>query len=207
MRHSFLRADTKNRFPCSRPWPEPCAGTKGAFAVPPGLKRFQRVGKARLRRSFPTGHVSPPRKYRRSARWARAALVFAHAFGSLWAFGPTAHRADASHRRLRRGRGNARWIRISLWRAAALRTSPEGDDLNAKMRFHLCLRLISGAGRRGLAEEAQRRGRAGVRDRPRSRGGGSLGTGQGGARFSRVSGAGPGTGVFYHRRPGFATGK
>ena len=53
MRHSFLRADTKNRFPCSRPWPEPCAGTKGAFAVPPGLKRFQRVGKARLRRSFP----------------------------------------------------------------------------------------------------------------------------------------------------------
>ena len=54
MRHSFLRADTKNRFPCSRPWPRPCAGTKGAFAVPPGLKRFQRVGKARLRRSFPT---------------------------------------------------------------------------------------------------------------------------------------------------------
>lgn len=81
------------------------------------------------------------------------------------------------------------------------------DDLNAKMRFHLCLRRISGAGRRGLAEEAQRRGRAGVRDRPRSRGGGSLGTGQGGARFSRVSGAGPGTGVFYHRQPGFATGK
>ena len=89
----------------------------------------------------------------------------------------------------------------------ALRTSPEEDDLNAKMRFHLCLRRISGAGRRGLAEGAQRRGRAGVRDRPRSRGGGSLGTGQGGARFSRVSGAGPGTGVFYHRRPGFATGK
>ena len=114
MRHSFLRADTKNRFPCSRPWPRPCAGTKGAFAVPPGLKRFQRVGKARLRRSFPTGPVSPPRKYRRSTRWARAALVFAHAFGSLWAFGPTAHRADASHRRLRRGRGNARWIRISF---------------------------------------------------------------------------------------------
>ena len=59
MRHSFLRADTKNRFPCSRPWPRPCAGTKGAFAVPPGLKRFQRVGKARLRRSFPTERVSP----------------------------------------------------------------------------------------------------------------------------------------------------
>ena len=28
--------------------------------------------------------VSLPRKYRRSARWPRAALVFAHAFRSLW---------------------------------------------------------------------------------------------------------------------------
>ena len=85
MRHSFLRADTKNRFPCSRPWRLPCAGTKGAFAVPPGLKR-----------------------------------------------------------------GGA--------------------------RFHLCLRRISGAGRRGLAEEAQRREARRGRDRPRSRRGGSLAT-------------------------------
>ena len=39
------------------------------------------------------------RKYRRSARWPRAALVFAHASRSLWAFGPSAHRAHASFRR------------------------------------------------------------------------------------------------------------
>lgn len=89
----------------------------------------------------------------------------------------------------------------------ALRTSPEEDDLNAKMRFHLCLRRISGAGRRGLAEGAQRRGRAGVRDRPRSRGGGSLGTGQGGARFSRVSGAGPGTGGILPQTAGVCNGE
>ena len=46
MRHSFLRADTKNRFPCSRPWPEPCAGTKGAFAVPPGFKTLSACRKS-----------------------------------------------------------------------------------------------------------------------------------------------------------------
>ena len=39
--------------------------------------------------------VSLPRKYRRSVRWPRTAIVFAHAFRSLWASGPTAHRADA----------------------------------------------------------------------------------------------------------------
>ena len=171
MRHSFLRADTKNRFPCSRPWPEPCAGTKGAFAVPPGLKRFQRVGKARLRRSFPTvlkkclrPRAQTPRPPGKAGRYDC----------TLEGCGPP--------------------------------NLPVGGE-GGGTRFHLCLRRISGAGRRGLAEGAQRRGRAGVRDRPRSRGGGSLGTGQGGARFSRVSGAGPGTGVFYHRRPGFATGK
>ena len=43
-------------------------------------------------------------------------------------------------------------------------------------RFHLCLRRISGAGRRGLAEGAQRRGARRGRDRPRSRRGGSLAT-------------------------------
>ena len=54
----------------------------------------------------PTGHTLPsgtrmvslPRKYRRSVRWPRTALVFAHAFRSLWAFGPSAHRAHASLR-------------------------------------------------------------------------------------------------------------
>ena len=46
--------------------------------------------------------VSLPRKYRRSVRWPRTALVFAHAFRSLWASGPSAHRAHASFRRTSR---------------------------------------------------------------------------------------------------------
>ena len=58
----------------------------------------------------PTGHTLPsgtrmvslPRKYRRSVRWPRTALVFAHAFRSLWASGPSAHRAHASFRRTSR---------------------------------------------------------------------------------------------------------
>ena len=89
----------------------------------------------------------------------------------------------------------------------ALRTSPEGDDLNAERVFTFVC-----AGYRGRA----------VGDWPRERRDGGapgsvtalaageaalLARDRGGARFSRVSGAEPGTGVFYHRRPGFATGK
>ena len=47
----------------------------------PKSLRF-RVEKVRQRRPFPPKHVFPARKYRRSARWPRAALVFAHACGA-----------------------------------------------------------------------------------------------------------------------------
>ena len=62
MRHSFLHTDTKNRFPCSRPWRLPCAGTKGAFAVPPGLKRLRDRRKSSAAPIFSAGSCAVGRK-------------------------------------------------------------------------------------------------------------------------------------------------
>ena len=72
---------------------------------------------------FPPAHswFRCPRKYRRSVRWPRAALVFAHTFGSLWAFGPTAHRAGAS---LRCAAGRFALRATAHWAGASLRALP-----------------------------------------------------------------------------------
>ena len=109
MRHSFLHADTKNRFPRSRPWLSPCAGTKGAFAVPPGLKRSRARRKSSAAPIFFAGSCAVRLLRRRLTPPARRA---ADGVRNVCAVG-----RKLPARPAKPGDTNA------LWRAAALQTS------------------------------------------------------------------------------------
>ena len=167
------------------PAPAPAVGRFGGAARPRSLNR--RGGR------WPRPPlVSLPRKYRRSARWPRAALVFAHAFRSLWAFGPSAHRAHASFRRtfgslwsLRPKCPGCSIIRASLTVAlmvslprfgslCASRKCPPGTRFPSRHRAHASLRACRGLGQSPKAfVRARRRSQRGRSRSTRRRAGAS----------------------------------